>query len=153
MEWLRLKAEYKELQRQSIQNLKAQLQQSQTNGSVTQEDNKESLETKKSVAEEVKSPIAKLPYTPGVVLKFKSMSKDLIARDVRVRHSHTSSSNNNNYNIFKKWSMVSMRPSIEIWMHTECLELERIVMKSMRQSQAFLLILEYSLNFTSVSIT
>ena len=67
-----------------MQILKAQLvQQSQTNDKETGERVKAPV-VKKEVKEEEKPVIEKLPYTPGVLLKFTSQTTDVKKKDVRV---------------------------------------------------------------------
>jgi len=88
---MRLKQEYKKLQRESMQELKKQLQvnsgtqdkdeQEQTNNQPTKP-NSEQMKKKK---EEKSGVIKELPFTPGVVLHFKCTdSTDLPKSEIRV---------------------------------------------------------------------
>lgn len=84
-EWQRLKKEYKDMQREAMKKLKEQLSQSKPSADDTQHENQQATQAKdldnealeikngskipKESKEQV-SEVKKLPYTPGVVLKF-----------------------------------------------------------------------------------
>ena len=86
LEWMRLKGEYKKLQRESMQELKKQLQDSadQKQSHNTQENQpNQSVQIEKENKEECA--VKELPFTPGVVLYFKCLgTTDLLKSDIRV---------------------------------------------------------------------
>ena len=95
LEWLELKKEYKNLQREAMNKLKKQLHekpsadssqvghhakkqsQHQVDASKTKNQNKSSQEDKQVVKD--------LPYTPGVVLKFTCQSHGITKKELKVR--------------------------------------------------------------------
>lgn len=101
LEWLELKKEYKNLQREAMNNLKKQLQAkstadtnqnkdqgnrgSQNLGAATVEDKNKSAKSQNS---EVQSAgVTKLPYTPGVVLKFHCKGLSMTKKELREKFS------------------------------------------------------------------
>lgn len=98
LEWLELKKEYKNLQREAMNNLKKQLQTKSTSN-INQEENQENGQSQvvdtaaskgKSTnqisieAQEQRVGVKKLPYEPGVVLKFYRQNLDTTKTDLRV---------------------------------------------------------------------
>lgn len=97
LEWLELKKEYKNLQREAMNNLKKQLQTKSTSN-INQEENQENGQSQvvdaaaskgKSTnqitieAQEQRVGVKKLPYEPGVVLKFYRQNLDTTKTDLR----------------------------------------------------------------------
>lgn len=98
LEWLELKKEYKNLQREAMNNLKKQLQ-TKSISNINQEENQENgqsqvadaaaskRKSKNQIAieaQEQRVEVKKLPYEPGVVLKFYRQNLDTTKTDLRV---------------------------------------------------------------------
>ncbi|XP_031559596.1 la-related protein 7-like [Actinia tenebrosa] len=88
LEWLRLKQEYKQLQRQSMQELKKQLQECHEgevdhNKEETSHQGKKTTKGKETNKETAKGAPEELPFTTGVVLHFKSSDTELQKKDIR----------------------------------------------------------------------
>ena len=96
LEWLELKKEYKNLQREAMNKLKKQLHEkpsadSSQAGNQTKKQSQGQVNVSKPKKNQNKSlqedsqAVKDLPYTPGVVLKFSCQSHGVTKKELRVR--------------------------------------------------------------------
>ena len=94
LEWLELKKEYKNLQREAMNKLKQQLHEkssadSSEAGNQTKRQSKGQVDVSKkknqNQNQEDSQVVKDMPYTPGVVLKFKCQSHGMTKKELRVR--------------------------------------------------------------------
>lgn len=95
LEWLELKKEYKNLQREAMNKLKQQLHEkssadSSEAGNQTKRQSKGQVDVskkknQKKSSQEESQVVKDMPYTPGVVLKFKCQSHGMTKKELRVR--------------------------------------------------------------------
>lgn len=95
LEWLELKKEYKNLQREAMNNLKKQLHEkssadSSQTGSQTRKQSQGQVDASKKKnqsksSQEESQTVKELPYTPGVVIKFNCQSHGMTKKELRVR--------------------------------------------------------------------
>lgn len=102
LEWLELKKEYKNLQREAMNKLKKQLHEkpsvdSSQAGHQAKKQSQDQVDVSKKKKNQNKSSqedgqaIKDLPYTPGVVLKFNCQSHGITKKELKVRKKYCNS--------------------------------------------------------------
>ena len=101
LEWLELKKEYKNLQREAMNKLKKQLQEkpsadSSQAGHQAKKQSQDHVDlskkkNQKKSSEEDSQAVKDLPYTPGVVLKFNCQSRGTTKKELKVRKKYCKS--------------------------------------------------------------